>query len=165
MDFVGLPEAPIVCYVLNVTANEVQLLCIPGFDGGEQVSVLFKIFWLGQWLYVKGNKFKDSFLRSYFCSLTSSLHVKNHFYNRASNLQPSFVVEQSGLRVYPGETKSQFQKLSNGSYSILVEQMYPNITYTLKVYWILFQRILQSKELWVMITICCSFSTCSHLDG
>ena len=49
------------------------------------------------------------------------------------NLQPSFVVEQSGLRVYPGEAKSQFEKLRNGSYRILVEQLYPNITYTLKV--------------------------------
>ena len=55
MDFVGLPEAPIVCYVLNVTSNEVQLMCIPGFDGGEQVSVFFKISLLDQYLSVKKN--------------------------------------------------------------------------------------------------------------
>ena len=35
--------------------------------------------------------------------------------------------------MYPGEAKYQFEKLRNGSYSILVEQLYPNITYTLKV--------------------------------
>ena len=49
-------------------------------------------------------------------------------------LQVSFVVDQEGIRVYPGRTKSRFQKLNNGSYHIFVEQLYPNITYTLKVW-------------------------------
>ena len=43
------------------------------------------------------------------------------------------MVEQEGLRVYPGETNSRFEELNNGSVLIEVKELYPNISYTLKV--------------------------------
>ncbi len=36
----GIPDAPARCDLGNVTANEVQILCIPAFDGGDAVSIL-----------------------------------------------------------------------------------------------------------------------------
>ena len=39
--FLGVPDAPISCYALNISANEVQLLCMPGFDGGEEVKLCY----------------------------------------------------------------------------------------------------------------------------
>ena len=64
--------------------------------------------------------------------------------------------------MYPGEAKSQFEKLRNGSYRILVEQLYPNITYTLKVLDLLKILTVCNKVLGFKIT---KHTTSCRIDG